>query len=686
MKKAALFETTVNYPRRRAARFAALSILLIAVATGGLYYRTLEAPIQISERSIFEDPTVTEGRGLLDPEFWMPVFSHEPLATATLAANYALGGEETIGYRVVNLLIHLFSAVAVFLIVRLTYRTPAMRDSPKSIYALRTGLFAALLFAAHPLQTSATASVAHRGETLSAMFYLLGIAAYARARLERFEQGAHKFGYRFYIAAGASYLLAVLANSSTVFFPAVVYLYELFFFRTKEGRMAWWSVAALSLGMLAGALVFAYVVYPRLTDVEFPSPYHFTQLKSFGVYMRLVAAPIDLHPLRQLDPAASMSEFGPLLGVGLMVGLAALAVSVYRRYRMVSYAALLIPLAFAFYAIVPTGEAIAERRFYLSMFGVGGASAAIMYALAAAGRLKPAISTTILVLLVVASAYGSAARIEAWRDLTRVWMENIEQTPRQPQPYLYAGASAYERGEYARAKHYLLDAVTRDPDYAEALNYLGRTYLELGDSDSARFYFDAAISADPSFGEPFRWRGALALEAGRHEEAVSDFEAATALDPKDKTAHYLHGRALLETREFGDAIDAFTRATDVDESFAEPYAYRALAYDRLGRERKAADDVRRAKTLAPGKPEPFLAAGVLFARRKMYREAIAEFDKAIARRPTHADAHYRRAMTRYALGEREGAMKDLERCLAVEPDHRKAAAALRDLFPERDVE
>jgi tetratricopeptide (TPR) repeat protein len=686
MKKAALFETTVNYPRRRAARFAALSILLIVVATAGLYYRTLEAPIQISEREIFEDPTVTEGRGLLDVEFWTPVFSHEPLATATLAANYAFGGEETVGYRVVNLLIHLVSAVAVFLIVRITYRTPAMRDSPKSVFALRTGLFAALLFATHPLQTSATASVAHRGETLSAMFYLLGVAAYARARLERFEQGGHKFGTPFYVAAGVSYLFAVLANASTVFFPAVVYLYELFFFRTKEGRMAWRSVAALTLAMLGGALVFAYAVYPRLTAVEFPSAYHFTQLKSFGVYMRLAAAPIDLHPLRQLDPASSMSEFGPLVGVGLMVGLAGLAGAVYRRYRMVAFAALMIPLAFAFYAVVPTGEAIAERRFYLSMFGVGGATAAIMYALAAAGRLKPAVSTTILALLVVASVYGSAKRIESWRDLTRVWMENIEQTPRQPQPYLYAGASAYERGEYRRAKALLLDAVTRDPDYAEALNYLGKTYRALGDADSALFYFDEAISADPSFGEPFRWRGEMALKAGRHDDAVSDFEAATALDPKDKTAHYLHGRALLETRDFGDAIDAFTRATEIDESYAEPYAYRALAYDRLGRERDAADDVRRAKALAPGKPEPFLASGALFMRRKMYREAVVEFDKAIARKPAHTDALYRRAMARYAVGERELAKNDIERCLALDPKHRKAAAAARDLFSELDDE
>ena len=51
-----------------------------------------------------------------------------PLAALSVAANYAVGGLAVWGYHAVNLLLHLFSALLVFGILRRTLRGPQLRS------------------------------------------------------------------------------------------------------------------------------------------------------------------------------------------------------------------------------------------------------------------------------------------------------------------------------------------------------------------------------------------------------------------------------------------------------------------------------------------------------------------------------------------------------------------------------
>ena len=101
----------------------------------------------------------------------------------SFALNYAVGGLNVFGYHLVNLLIHLASALLVYGLCLLTFRTPyftqcfpVSADWPPAVKIM--ALFAALLFVCHPIQTQAITYIVQRYAALCTFFYLFSLVLY----------------------------------------------------------------------------------------------------------------------------------------------------------------------------------------------------------------------------------------------------------------------------------------------------------------------------------------------------------------------------------------------------------------------------------------------------------------------------------------------------------------------------
>ena len=105
---------------------------------------------------------------------------YQPLTWLSFGLDYTLWGMNPARYHLVNLLLHavnagLFYALALRLL-RLAVPPPA-EESP-----LRRGaVFAALLFAVHPLRVESVAWITERRDVLSGAFYLAAVLYYLRA-------------------------------------------------------------------------------------------------------------------------------------------------------------------------------------------------------------------------------------------------------------------------------------------------------------------------------------------------------------------------------------------------------------------------------------------------------------------------------------------------------------------------
>ena len=101
----------------------------------------------------------------------------------TLALNYSLGGIVVFGYHLVNLAIHILTALLVWWFGRLLFATPALKDKKNGFAEELIPLFLGLLFVAHPVQTQAVTYIVQRAASLAALFYVGSAALYIKYRL-----------------------------------------------------------------------------------------------------------------------------------------------------------------------------------------------------------------------------------------------------------------------------------------------------------------------------------------------------------------------------------------------------------------------------------------------------------------------------------------------------------------------
>ncbi|MFI5113583.1 MAG: protein kinase [Terriglobales bacterium] len=189
-------------------------------------------------------------------------------------------------------------------------------------------------------------------------------------------------------------------------------------------------------------------------------------------------------------------------------------------------------------------------------------------------------------------------------------------------------------------------AVTKDPNYAQAYTGLADAYLILFDrgwispedaSPKIRSAAQRAIELDPTLAEPhaplaalkeftdWDWAGAeaeyrkaialnpndvtshhwyaLLLEnLGRLNEALAEIEKALALDPASPQINANHAGILSDMRRYDDALAELNRLIAANSDFPVNYAYRRIVYWRLrNQDAAAADEATEMEKI--GRPE-----------------------------------------------------------------------------------
>ena len=115
------------------------------------------------------DPVVQARSG------WWEVFGFDrtrPLSYLTFWLNYQLGGDDPLGYHILNLLLHLATVLAAWYVFR-------------RLATDRVALLAAGLFALHPVQTEPVNYVFARATILTTLFCLLAWSAWIDGRYKR---------------------------------------------------------------------------------------------------------------------------------------------------------------------------------------------------------------------------------------------------------------------------------------------------------------------------------------------------------------------------------------------------------------------------------------------------------------------------------------------------------------------
>jgi tetratricopeptide (TPR) repeat protein len=117
------------------------------------------------------------------------------------------------------------------------------------------------------------------------------------------------------------------------------------------------------------------------------------------------------------------------------------------------------------------------------------------------------------------------------------------------------------------------------------------------------------------------------------------------------------------------------------EGAAEVQVLRAAVLTELYRDAEAETAARSALELAPGHPEALFTLGVLAQRRGRHAEAVALYREALRGDPEGLFLHARHnlAVALARLGDRQGARRELEAVLRVQPGFVPAQQSLARL-------
>lgn len=486
-------------------------------------------------------------RGLSWPQLhWMwgsaRLGHYIPITWMTLGLDYLLWGMDPSGYHLTNLLLHAANA-AVFYFVALRLLGAALPGLGAT--ACRIGsVFAALLFAIHPLRVESVAWVTERRDVLFGLFYLLAVLAYLRY-WEASAAGDRR-GRWAYWGSVTCCGLALLSKSMAVSLPVILFLLDVYPLRRLGGGLRSWLappkrailIEKIPFVLLAaGAALVAVVV---LGSGGGMSPLAKLGLRgriavplyALSFYLWKLLVPVNLSPLYELP--LRLNATGPAF---LVSGLTVLAVTVLafvqrRQWPALTavwtaYVVILLPVL----GIAHNGPQLAADRYtYLASPGwcllVGG-GLALVWQRNRTGRL----AATLLAAVAAVTLGGLTwNQIHVWRDTDTLWSHALAVSP-SARAHMNVGLMLRRQGRIAEGIDHVRAGLSINPAFPEAYNAMGMVLLEQGRPTEAEEYLRLAIRINPKLAEAHSNLGLALADQERFAEAIVHFETALHLNP-----------------------------------------------------------------------------------------------------------------------------------------------------------
>jgi protein O-mannosyl-transferase len=591
---------------------------LLAVAITAIYGRAVDAPFIFDDfNSIQTNETIVSlwplwsadaPLGPLNTPRSAPTTAR-PLVNLSFALNYWFGELDPTGYRWVNIMLHIGSAILLGAIVRRTLRLPYF-DGRFDSTANWLALAVALLWALHPLQTESVVYATQRTELMMAFFYLATLYCslrYWTARSNESEAGEpvqERDLIRALNAPSSSWLLlatlACVAGMSSkevmVSAPLMVLLFERAFVAGslfKSLRQSWPLYCGLTCGWLL--LLWLHAGAPHRDSAGFQLgvsgiAWWLTQTKVLLMYLKLVVWPWPLvihYDMPYLDSLAKSWMY--VVPVALL-GLTTLWL-LWRNHP----AGFLGTVAFAvlsptFVIPIPT-EIAAERRMYLPLAAI--AVLVIMGGdcwvrrLGRKGQSSPettsdwpipvrAFAVSAIVVAVVFSTV-SVHRLHAYDHELTLWQQVVQLQPHNYMGHLNTGAQLFNAGNVTEAMKYYLEARRLKPDSSQVHYNLGLALVKMEQPLKAVDEFREAARLQPGSSRLTNNLGVALFTVGQNDEAIRVFRETVKLEPTMWRGHDNLGSALHRAQRYSEAVECFSQALQLNPLALDVYGRLAQA-------------------------------------------------------------------------------------------------------------
>ena len=518
-------------------KFILTTFLVLSVLSSVIYYNVLDNSKHFDDDFIFLNPDFQ------NPDDYLKIFKVNAFRFVTFytfSHQMKISGDNLSEYYIVNIAIHIINSFLVFLIAYSLLGSPKLANSKVAQYREILSLFAAVLFAVHPIQTQAVSYIYQRLALVGALFYLSAIYFYVVFRLSD-----KKFYNKIWLL-----LLSLLAITGGLFskentftIPGIIILLEVSLL-SKRKSVSFIFILLSFLLVIVGVLLFFMFQIPE--RVFFPQEnfdgntihslnYFFTQFKIFSKYFLMMLFPLTQNIDHDIVIANTINDNGVIEGmifVGVTLIIALLA---YKKYKLIFFGIIWIYITLAVESsFIPVADVMNEHRLYLPLFGF------LMILAQLAGMFlnkDENLKKLIIILLIMTGIYSikTIMRNKVWQTEYTLWADAAKKSPNKARAQFKMAVSAFDNGKMDVAMRGFLRTVELNPRLAAVYSYLGAMNAQSMNYQQAIDYYSKFIEVTHrrSKHEGFISRARLYRTINKIDSAKQDYKNYLQLMPAD---------------------------------------------------------------------------------------------------------------------------------------------------------
>lgn len=544
-----------------------LSIVVIVV--GGIF---LYAPTLTLDGFVWDDKSTIQTNPVVQHPISIKqifeTFNTRFIPGLSFVINRNLTGPAVFGFRLVNVIIHIVTAVAVYFFARTTLVTPNMKASRTGQRSALIPTLAGLLFLIHPIQTESVNLIMQRFTLIAAFFYVTAVWLYALARI---KGSKILYGVSFLATVGAMF-----SRENCFTLPLAVVLYEFLFFPSWGNKFV--KRMVFLMPFLGTMMIIPFLLYKTSTAVTHTAriaepvysagsrpelfvdainrisgteseikrrDFFITQLNVLRTDIRLLFWPASQNLDYDYPVAKRFFEPKTIFSAGFLVILFLIAILVRDRFRMIAFGILWFFLALSVESSVIPTTVINEHRLYLPMVGWVFIVSAVLTAFCRQRLIR----VVVMVAVVLGLSATTMKRNALWQDEILLWTDTCQKSPRKARPLTNLGIAYKDRGDLDKAMDAFSRAIELDSKAYVAYTQLAFCYRFKGDNLKEEDLLQKAIGINPHyalayFGLAYNYhvRGFLA-------QAVLYYEKALELDPSDEMVYRNLAIAYIKNNE-----------------------------------------------------------------------------------------------------------------------------------------
>ncbi len=485
-----------------------------------------------------------------------------PLVHTTFWLEYRLWGLWPAGYHFVNILLHAFNAWLLWWVLK-------RLEIPGAV-------FAAFIFALHPVHVESVAWVTERKNVLSLLFYLLAFGAYLRFAPPDEGSAPSKPEWRFYLLSLVFFLCALFSKTVTCSLPAALLL------------TVWWKKGHL-----------------KRSDFVPVAP-------MFVIGLVLAAATIWIEKnhvgARGMDWSLSFMDRCLIAGRALWFYAAKL---LWPAQLTFIYPRWIIDSKVWWQYLYPSAALLVVAALFLGRHRLGRAP--LTAVLFFAGSLFPALGffdVYPMLYSFVADHFqylASLGLIVGFASLASIGCSRIFSPTQQPAvriagaiPVLILGAITFQQSAIYRDVELLWrDTIAKNPGCWMAYDNLGVVFVQQEKIDEALTCYRESLRLRPGDADTLHDYGTALAKKGRHAEAIVELKASLEIRPGFYEARYNLGLSYFALQQFREAEPQIIEAIRMKGNDAEPYYILAQISSHLGKAQQAVENYRQALQWKP---------------------------------------------------------------------------------------